>query len=89
MEKILADEIEVISIHDVDMAKRIGGLTFAEYAQEPEKIREEMVAAGYVGEEYRHYCSDKQGHYTGKIRLRYKALHNGHLYAFAKLKFRK
>jgi hypothetical protein len=84
-----ADGIERVSIHDVDMGKRINGLLFSEYCNEPEKIAEEMRAAGFVGEEYRHYCCDRQGHLTGKFRVKYKPLHNGHLYAFAKLKFRK
>lgn len=73
-------------LSEVNKTIRINGLTFEEYCNNPELVRKDAESAGVKGEEYTHYHTTK-GCYNGKTTKRFKPLHNGHLYDFAKTRY--
>lgn len=72
---------------DVDENKLIDGLNFQQYCDNKARVRKDAIAAGCLGDEYKHYVT-KRGMYTGKVVIKHHPLNNLHLYEFAKHKYK-
>lgn len=86
MTKIKPCDQPVIRLIDVYKAVKINGLKFNEYCNDPDSVRAEAIAAGWVGEPYKHYHATK-GLFNGKISERFKDMDNMDLFNFAKQKY--
>ena len=72
---------------DVDETKLIDGLNFQQFMDDPDRVRDLAIKAGWKGEEYKHYVSRK-GRLTGRVIVKNRPLNNGDLYEFSKWLYR-
>lgn len=74
------------SLNRVNKTRKINGMTFEEYCDQPDLVRADALASGVMGEAYKHYFT-KKGMFTGRTSIRHKPLNNMDMYEFAKTKY--